>query len=184
MVAMGGATVASGATAEEPARVTAPATEPARAEQAATRAEPDTGLAFLSGASILVLGLGVGASLIASNAGRATDNTGWMVMQSGFAAAPLVAHGVVGEWGRGLLFASPSLATTAGTAAVFAVDGKAVRHSVLSEQRVLWSIFAVGLFASGYGVVDSAFADTRARRLVVTPIAGAGFAGIDVEGTL
>lgn len=182
LVAVGSWGFAQSAIAEEPAL---PASVPAEppAEHGA-RDEPDTALAFVAGASVLVLGLGVGASLIGSNAGRPTDNAGWMVMQSGFAAAPFVAHGVAGEWGRGLLFACPPLATTAGTATVFAVDEKAVRHSALPEQRLLWSLFVVGLFSSAYGVVDSTFADTRARRLVVTPVAGLGSAGIDVEGTL
>ena len=105
-------------------------------------------------------------------------------MQSSFAVAPLAAHGVVGEWGRGLLYASPPLATTAGTATLFAVDSNAVRHSNLTEQRILWSLFVVGLFSSAYGIVDTAFADSRARRVVVTPVMGRGIAGIDIRGTL
>jgi hypothetical protein len=170
------------AKADEPVPATAsPTPTPVRPARVA---EPDTALAFIGGASVLVLGLGVGASLIGSDAGRVTDVGGWMLMQSGFAAAPFVAHGFVGEWGRGLLFACPPLATTAGTAATFGVDSNGVRHSPLSEQRILWSLFVVGLFSSAYGVVDSVFADTRARKVVVTPVVGAGIAGLSVEGTL
>jgi len=161
--------IASAALAEEPAP--------------SSRA-PDTGAAFAAGASVFVVGLGVGASLIGGNGGPRTDNAGWMVMQSGFAAAPLVAHGITGEWGRGLLFGSVPMATTAGTATVFGLDSKAVRHSDLPQQRILWTLFVVGLFSSAYGVVDATFADERARRVVVAPALGRGTAGIDVEGTL
>jgi hypothetical protein len=172
-------------------------TSVARAEEtAAPVREPDTAAAFIAGASMIVVGLGVGASLIGGNAGNAgkcvsggqctnsLDVAGWMVMQSGFAAAPIVAHGITGEWGRGLLFGSVPLATPAGSATVFAIDPTAVRHSALPEQRVLWSLFVVGLFSSAYGVVDALSADERARRVVVTPTFGRGAAGIDVEGTL
>jgi hypothetical protein len=165
-------------------------------ETAAPVRPPDTAAAFIAGASVIVVGLGVGASLIGGNNGsggkcvsggectKSLDNAGWMVMQSSFAAAPMVAHGITGEWGRGVLFGSVPLATTAGSAAVLAIDPNAVRHSPLSEQRVLWSLFVVGLFSSAYGVVDSLSADERARRLVVTPAIGRGLAGINVEGTL
>jgi hypothetical protein len=166
LVATGLSSIASAAHAEEPA--------PA----------PDTTAAFVAGTSVFVVGLGLGASLIGSNGGRPMDITGWMVMQSGFAAAPIVAHGITEEWGRGLLFGSVPLATTAGTATVFAIDPNAVRHSALPEQRLLWSLFVVGLFSSAYGVVDALSADERARQLVVTPVVGRGAAGIYVEGTL
>jgi hypothetical protein len=165
--------------AEEPAQAVAPLPI-----ADARRAEPDTALAFVSGAAVLVLGMGTGAALIASDAGRPPDNAGWMVIQSSFAAAPLVAHGVVSEWGRGLLFATPPLATTAGTATVFAVDSKAVRHSKLPEQRLLWSLFVVGLFSSAYGVVDSTFAGDRARRIAVAPVLSAHDVGVAIAGTL
>jgi hypothetical protein len=145
---------------------------------------PDTAAAFVAGTSVLVASFGVGASLIGGNGGKTSDIGGWMVLQSGFAAAPLVAHGVTGEWGRGLIFGSVPLATTAGTATVFAIDSNAVRHSELPQQRMLWSLFVAGLFSSAYGVVDSLGADERARRLVVAPVVGRGVAGIDVEGTL
>lgn len=145
---------------------------------------PDTAAAFIAGTAVLVAGVGVGATIIAGNDGKTSDIGGWMVMQSGFAVAPLVAHGITGEWGRGLVFGSVPLATTAGTATVFALDSNAVRHSDLPQQRILWSLFVVGLFSSAYGVVDSIGADDRARRLVVAPVVGRGIAGIDVEGAL
>jgi hypothetical protein len=157
----------------------------ARAEGAkASDSRPDTALAFATGALTLVLGMGTGASLIGSDAGRTQDIAGWMVMQSSFAVAPFVAHGVAGEWGRGLWFATPPFATTVGTATVFAVDSNAVRHSNLTQQRILWSLFVVGIFSSAYGVVDATFADSRAWRVVVAPVVGAGTAGLEIEGTL
>jgi hypothetical protein len=64
------------------------------------------------------------------------------------------------------------------------VDSNAVRHSNLTQQRILWSLFVVGIFSSAYGVVDATFADSRARRVVVAPVVGAGTAGLEIEGTL
>lgn len=145
---------------------------------------PDSAAAFVAGTSVFVVGLGVGASMIGGENGRTSDIAGWMVMQSSFAAAPFVAHGVTSEWGRGLLFSSVPLATTAGTGTVFGLDPNGVRHSALPQQRVLWSLFVVGLFSSAYGVVDSLFADERAERVVVAPVLGRGVAGISVEGSL
>jgi hypothetical protein len=171
----------SHAHAEEPGPVPRLLPAPVSAD---TRTPPNTALAFVSGAAVVVLGMGTGAALIGSDAGRAPDNAGWMVMQSSFAVAPFVAHGVVSEWGRGLLFATPPLATTAGTATVFALDPKAVRHSKLTEQRILWSLFVVGLFSSTYGVVDATFAADRARAVAVTPVVTAHDVGVEIGGTL
>ncbi len=175
--ALGVASITPPALAEEPVTPTSPAAPEAPAV-------PDTAAAFVTGASVFVLGMGVGASLIGSNSGRTADIAGWMVMQSSFAASPIVAHGVAGEWGRGLLLGSVPLATTAGTATVFAVDPNAVRHSALPEQRLLWSLFVVGLFSSVYGVVDATWADERARRVAVTPMLGPRIAGVVVGGNL
>jgi hypothetical protein len=165
--------------AEEPA-----AGAPPQTRSAAADSRPDTTAAFVTGALSLVVGMGTGASLIGSDAGRTMDIAGWMVMQSSFTVAPFVAHGVAGEWGRGCWFSTVPLATTAGSATVFAIDSNAVRHSNLTEQRILWSLFVVGIFSSAYGVVDASFADSRARRIAVAPLVGRGTAGLQIGGTL
>ncbi len=146
--------------------------------------EPDTGLAFVTGASVFLAGFVAGGTLIAGNAGRGADTAGWLTMQASFAVAPLAAHGVVGEWGRGLVFAAAPTAAAGGNAVLFATDPNAVRHSVLSEQRVLWSLFGFGLFSGLVGIVDATFADRRAKALVIAPSVGAGRVGLEVGGVL
>jgi hypothetical protein len=110
--------------------------------------------------------------------------------------APLAAHAVVGEWGRGALFAAPPAAMWTGSAILAEYAPNVVAHGTLEQQRVLWAFFGVGFFASAVGVVDAAFADRRAkpgehgrgglgRVLVhVAPMAMAHGAGLSVQGPL
>jgi hypothetical protein len=154
---------------------------PARAEK------PDPVLAFLAGATPAFAGFAVGGVLLGtSNDSAAANRAGWLVMEGGFALAPLAAHGVAGEWGRGVLFAAAPTAMFASTAGLFAYSPNAVGHGTLEVQRVLWAFFGVGVFSSAVGVVDAAFAPERqARRtLYLTPTAGIGGAGLTLEGTL
>jgi hypothetical protein len=147
--------------------------------------EPDTTLAVLAGSTVLVGGFTAGGVLLATSGvhyGR--DNAGWLTIESGFTLAPLVAHAVTGELPRGFAFASLPAAATAGTAAIFAIDSHAVRHGVLTEQRILWPLFGIALLAGTAGVVDAAFADGRAKTVNVTPTVGSNHWGIDVWGVL
>jgi hypothetical protein len=148
--------------------------------------EPDSGLGFVVGAATFVVGFGVGGAITATSADRnATQNTaGWMTMQSTFIVAPIVGHGVVHEWGRGLWFAVVPAAALGGSSAVFAVDPAAVRHAPLGEQRVLWSLFSVALVGGAVGVVDVAFAEDRARSVTLAPIVGGGTYGLEMRGLL
>jgi hypothetical protein len=154
------------------------AASPARAE------EPDVGLGILTGAATIVAGFGVGAAVVAT-AGEhdaSRNNAGWLTMESGFLLAPIAAHGVVHEWGRGLWFATVPAGCIGGSAAVFGVDGETVRHGVLSEQRVLWGLFSLALFSGAAGVVDVAFAGDRS--VTVAPAVGAGRYGLEIRGPL
>jgi hypothetical protein len=151
----------------------------------ASAEEPNAGFGFFTGTSVLVAGFGIGGVLLATSGARyKQDNAGWLAIESGFALAPVAAHGVTGEWVRGLAFAATPAAMTVGSGTVFAVDPHAVRHGQLTEQRILWSLFSVALFSGAVGVVDAAFADTRAKGITVSPSVGAGSFGLDVGGTL
>ncbi len=153
---------------------------PARAD------EPDTALGVLTGASVFVLGFGAGATLLATSGEKnpSQDNAGWLTMESGFVVAPLVSHGVVGEWTRGLAFSAVPVGALGGSAGLFADRPRTVRHGVLSEQRVLWALFGAALFTGAAGVVDVAFAGERAHSLTIAPAVGAGRYGLEVGGTL
>jgi hypothetical protein len=148
------------------------------------RAEgPDPALAFALGAATVFAGFVVGGTLIAANQGDAAKTrAGWFAMESGFTVAPLAAHGLVGEWARGAAFAAVPTATTLATIPVFYVNDGAVEGGTLPQQRVMWGLFVGGLAASMAGVIDTVFSPGRA--LHVTPVMGAGNAGIVLGGAL
>jgi len=148
------------------------------------RAEgPDPALAFAAGAATVFAGFVVGGTFMAANQGSASKTeAGWFALESGFSVAPLVSHGLVGEWARGAVFASIPTATTLATIPVFLVNGAGVEHGTLPQQRVMWGLFCGGLAASMAGVIDTVFSPGRA--LHVAPVLGAGGAGVVVGGAL
>jgi hypothetical protein len=153
------------------------AASPARADKPA--------LAFLAGASVLLAGFAVGGVLTATgNANDAQNNAGWLTMEAGFTLAPFASHAVTEEWTRALLFTAPPAATLAGTATIFAMNPSTIEHGELAEQRVMWSLFGVGLFSCVLGVVDSTFADKRRRAVAIRPVFGSGQVGLRVGGAL
>jgi hypothetical protein len=153
------------------------ATSPARADKPA--------LAFLAGASVFLAGFAAGGVLTTTgNANDAQNNAGWLTMEAGFALAPIASHAVTGEWTRALAFAAPPAASLAGTATLFAMHPATIVHGELAEQRVMWSLFGLGVLSSILGVVDATFADRRARAITVAPVLGSGQVGFGVGGTL
>jgi hypothetical protein len=147
---------------------------------------------------MILAGFAVGATLVAAggdlgkpnDAAAATTRAGWFAIESGFVLAPLSAHAVMGEWGRGALFASVPAATTLATIPVFVEQPAAVEHGTLEEQRVMWGLFCGGLLAAVAGVVDAALARNRAvdaSRSVavhVAPAIASGQAGVVLGGSL
>ncbi len=147
--------------------------------------EPDPALGFITGASVFLVGFGLGGVLLtASSQSRADQNAGWLTIQSGFALAPLAAHAVTGEWTRGALFATVPTAAALTSGTVIAVFPDAVANGQLPKQRVLWGSFGVGLFSSVVGIVDATFVRKRLHAVTLSPSVGAGTVGLDVGGTL
>ena len=148
------------------------------------RAEgPDPAIAFAVGAATVFVGFAVGGTFIAANQGDAAKTrAGWFAMESGFTVAPLASHALVGEWARGAAFAAVPPATTLATIPVFYVNDGAVERGTLPQQRGMWGLFVGGLAASMAGVIDTVFSPGRALHL--TPVVGAGNAGIVVGGAL
>jgi hypothetical protein len=164
-------------------------TFPARAQEAAPA--PDPAVALLVGGATIFAGFAAGATVIAtgsdlgspSDAAARQTQIGWWVMESGFALAPLTAHAVVGEWGRGALFSAVPTAAALGTIPVFAEQPSAVEHGTLEEQRVMYVLYGVALLGAVAGVVDAALAPGR-RAVQVAPMVGSGRAGLVLGGTL
>jgi len=152
-------------------------TPPARADG------PEVGVAVAVGAATVFAGFVVGGTLTAAGSGAAgRTEAGWFAIESGFSVAPLVSHGMVGEWGRGAVFAAIPVATTLATLPVFLANDDSVEHGTLPQQRVMWGLFCGGLAAAMAGVVDTAFATKRS--VGVSPVLGAGNAGLVVAGPL
>jgi hypothetical protein len=149
----------------------------------AKAADPDPGVALAVGAATLVAGFAVGGTIMASSGeSPGANEAGWMALESSFVLAPFASHAIVGEWGRGALFASVPAATTLGTIPIFLVSPQGVDHGTLPEQRVMWALFCTGLAASLAGVVDTAF--SPGRRVQVAPLLGRGEAGLVLGGVL
>src|SRR5579859_55751 len=180
------AAVAAGVLFASPARAQQPAAPeaPPSAESA-----PDPVAALLVGGATIFAGFTAGATIIAtgsdlgspSDAAARQTQIGWWVMEGGFALAPLTAHAVVGEWGRGALFSAVPTLTGLGTIPVFLEQPAAVEHGTLEEQRVMYVLYGVGLVGAVVGVVDAAFAPGR-RAVHVAPMVGSGRAGLVLGG--
>jgi hypothetical protein len=153
---------------------------------ATCRAEDrDPARALFTGAAVLVASFTAGGLLVATSGRTATQsNAGWLTMESGFALAPLAAHGVVGEWTRGLAFAALPAASTGGTLALFEYDPGTIAHGSLPEQRWMWAMFGVALADATVGIVDALFAPGRARTVAFAPVVSRGQVGLLVEGAL
>jgi hypothetical protein len=152
---------------------------PARAER------PDPALAFLTGASVFLAGFAVGGVLLAtSHDDEVRDNVGWLTMEGAFVLAPLASHALTGEGSRGFLFAAPPAAALASNAILFAFDPSTVEHGPLWQRYVLWTFLGAGVLSGAFGVIDSAFAEGRARALVVQPVVDSSQLGLRVGGTL
>jgi len=148
-------------------------------------ADPDPAAALFSAASIHLVGFVVGGALLAtsqSDSGR--NNAGWLTIESGFTLAPFAAHGIMREWGRGALFAAVPACALGTTGGIFASDPGAVERGGLPEQRWMWGLFGVGLFASAAGVVDAMLAPGRSPVLRVEPAVAVGQLGLRIGGTL
>jgi hypothetical protein len=150
---------------------------PARAD------EPDPAVAVALGGATLLAGFAVGGTLTAMSPGSAgRTEGGWFAIESAFSMAPLVSHGLVGEWGRGAVLAAIPAATTLATVPIFLTNDASVEHGTLPQQRVMWGLFCAGLAASMAGVIDTAFAPGRSVH--IAPVLGAGQAALTVGGAL
>ncbi len=140
--------------------------------------------ALVAGALTLFLPLAFGANLM-TQPGIDPKRAGWYTCHAGFVLAPIVAHGVMGEWGRGALFSLMPLAPFGVSVGIVEANPRVLSGGKASARGGLELMLSAGLLASGVGVVDSLFAGDRARRRVsVTPVASAEFSGFYVHGVL
>ena len=132
----------------------------------AADSRPDGALAFVVGAATIFAGFAIGGTLVAASGDDAAKNeAGWLILESGFALAPLTSHAVVGEWARGAAFASIPTATTLGSVPIFLTTPNTIEAGVIAEQEGLWWLFGAGLASAIVGVIDATFAPARALRV-------------------
>jgi hypothetical protein len=145
--------------------------------------EPDGGLALIVGGASSLAGMVVGGAVMAMNhGGNLAHSAGWLTIESGFTVAPFAAHAVVGEWGRGALFAAAPAAALAGTATLFGLVPGTVDQGSIEQQRLMWGLFVGAEVAAVVGVVDAALAPWRSKDIVIAPSVGAGQAGVQIGG--
>jgi hypothetical protein len=119
---------------------------------------------FVSGALELIP-FAIGGTMVANSGDVTVRRASVYVSSLGFTLAPLVAHGMMGEWVRGVPFASVPFAC----GVALAVLMQQPNGDVLSElgnpgSRVpFWALASTALAASTFGVVDAAFAPNRSR---------------------
>ncbi len=120
--------------------------------RAARATEPDTGMALFTAAALDTAGFVAGGALIATSPtggrGDGQRSFGWLAIQAGYTLSPLAAHGVVGEWDRGALFAAAPAGALAGTAAFYRSRTDGVEYSSWEEQWMVWGLFTAGLAVS------------------------------------
>jgi hypothetical protein len=119
--------------------------------------------AFVVGSGLAAIPFAIGATITSSSHEIETNNAGVITMQSGLLVAPLVAHGIVGEWGRGALFTILPALSSAGMITLLATTPSAVTHTTLESQRYFYVLLTGSLLGGTVGVLDALRAPARER---------------------
>lgn len=163
-------------TAAVPARAT-----PGSAANAANEpgASPGT-TALVTGIAVAGASLAYGGTLLTTGRGLAVKRDGLIVMDTGLTLAPLVAHGVAGEWGRGALFGLVPAAGEIGMAVLLAAHPDAAVKGKNKSQRIYPVLLSLSVLGSALGIFDAALADERLPHLALAASAE-GF-GAELSG--
>jgi hypothetical protein len=153
---------------------------------------PSTEAALLAGAASMVLPLAVGSTLVGQGDDLHVRNLGVGVAEGGLVLAPFIAHAVVGEPRRGLFFSAVPAAFALGTTALLLVVPDTIDGGALRIQYTFAALFIGASLGATIGVVDSLFADGRARdraksaapKLTLFPTVVRGQFGFAVGGAL
>jgi hypothetical protein len=137
-------------------------------------------IGLVAGTATAIVPLIVGGALMAEDQSPRLEAAGFIVMASGFALAPWVAHGVRGAWRRAAIYGGLSLALSAG-AVVEMEESHAFERRIGNKQRIPTKILLpLAMGSSVLGVVMSLFdrdhAEPTARLSLWLVPAGGGFA--------
>jgi len=144
-----------------PAVATAAENEPAVAS-GGNEAAPSRGTtALVTGIALAGASLVYGSTLLTTGRGLAVKRDGVIVMDTGLTLTPLLAHGIVGEWGRGALFTLAPAAGEIGMAILLAAHPDAPVKGKHKDQRIYPVLITVSVLGSALGIFDAALADER-----------------------
>jgi len=112
---------------------------------------------LIAGSATAVVPLIVGGALMAEDQSPKRESVGFIVMASGFALAPWVAHGVQGSWRRAAIYGGISLALSAGAVAEME-SSEAFERRIGNKQRIPTKILLpLAMGSAVLGVVMSLF---------------------------
>jgi len=127
--------------------------------------ERRTTTAIVVGGALELAPFAIGGTMVANASDATVRRAGVYVSSAGLTLAPLLAHGMMSEWARGVPFAAVPFACGVGLAVLM----QQPQGDVLSEQgtattRVpFWALASLSLAASSFGLFDAALAPSRAR---------------------
>jgi len=142
-------------------------------------ASPGT-TALVTGIALAGASLAYGGTLLTTGRGLAVKRDGLLVMDTGLTLAPLVAHGITGEWGRGALFSLAPAAGEIGMAILLAAHPDAPVVGKHKSQRIYPVLITVSVLGSALGIFDAALADERVPHVALAA-SGDGF-GAELAG--
>lgn len=153
--------------------------------------EPNVEAALLAGGVTIVAPLSAGSALVANGTDLHVENVGLGIAEGGLVLAPFLAHLMVGETRRGLVFSAPPAVFALATATLIAFVPDTIEGGKLHIQYLFAASFIGALLGSTIGVVDAAFAPARAREraahaphVTFVPMLARGQLGLAIGGAL
>jgi hypothetical protein len=169
------ALIAALVTAAAPARATPPPSETNETNETNEAGATLGTTALVTGIAVAGASLAYGGTLLTTGRGLAVKRDGLLVMDTGLTLAPLLAHGVAGEWARGALFSLAPAAGEVGMAILLAAHPAAPVVGKHKSQRIYPILITVSVLGSALGIFDAALADERLPH-VALGASGDGFA--------
>lgn len=155
---------------------------PASAEETAEPEEDHRpALAVLAGAGVATASLAAGTIVVTQSDDLYTRNRGVLAAQAGLVLAPIVAHVVVKELGRGALFALVPLAGQLAMGALFTAHPQVLDRGEPPVQYTFAGSLVVSILGAAIGVYD---ASRAGHRLTPVPLVDRGTFGLGFGGTL
>ena len=148
--------------------------------------EPSVASAFVTGAVLAGVSLGIGGAIAVGADSDAARATGVYAAQAGLIVSPFVAHAMLGETQRGVVYSLTPLAAMFGMAAVLQARPHTVAGGPAPYQYAFSTFMTMSVFSAMLGVSDVlSFHDRTGKSSVaVLPEVGVERIGIRIGGKL